>query len=80
MASPKEMKSRIKSVKNTVKITRAMELISTVKMKKAQEKVFSLRPFAREANILLSSLPEEVKFDQKITGNKTLIIAIGSSK
>ncbi len=80
MASPKEIKSRIKSVKNTVKITRAMELISTVKMKKAQEKVFSLRPFAREANILLSSLPEEVKFDQKITGNKTLIIAIGSSK
>lgn len=80
MASPKEIKSRIKSVKNTVKITRAMELISTVKMKKPQEKVFSLRPFAREANILLSSLPEEVKFDQKITGNKTLIIAIGSSK
>lgn len=80
MASPKEIKSRIKSVKNTVKITRAMELISTVKMKKAQEKVLSLRPFAREANILLSSLPEEAKFDQKTTGTKTLIVAIGSSK
>ena len=80
MASPKEIKSRIKSVKNTVKITRAMELISTVKMKKAQEKVFALRPFAREANILLSSLPEEAKFDQKINSNKTLVIAIGSSK
>jgi F-type H+-transporting ATPase subunit gamma len=80
MASPKEIKSRIKSVKNTVKITRAMELISTVKMKKAQEKVFALRPFAREANILLSSLPEEAKFDQKANSNKTLVIAIGSSK
>ena len=80
MASPKEIKSRIKSVKNTVKITRAMELISTVKMKKAQEKVFALRPFAREANILLSSLPEEAKFDQKTNSNKTLVIAIGSIK
>ena len=57
-----------------------MELISTVKMKKAQEKVFALRPFAREANILLSSLPEEAKFDQKTNSNKTLVIAIGSSK
>ena len=43
MASGKEMKSRIKSVKNTGKITKAMELISTVKMKKAQESVVSLR-------------------------------------
>lgn len=46
MASGKEIKSRIKSVKNTGKITKAMELISTVKMKKAQESVLTLRPFA----------------------------------
>jgi F-type H+-transporting ATPase subunit gamma len=46
MPSGKEIKSRIKSVKNTGKITKAMELISTVKMKKAQEAVIWLRPFA----------------------------------
>jgi F-type H+-transporting ATPase subunit gamma len=46
MPSGKEIKSRIKSVKNTGKITKAMELISTVKMKKAQEAVVGLRPFA----------------------------------
>lgn len=46
MASGKEIKSRIKSVKNTGKITKAMELISTVKMKKAQDSVIALRPFA----------------------------------
>lgn len=46
MPSGKEIKSRIKSVKNTGKITKAMELISTVKMKKAQDSVLSLRPFA----------------------------------
>lgn len=37
MANWKEIKRRIKSVKNTAKITKAMELISTVKMKKAQD-------------------------------------------
>lgn len=37
MSGGKEIKSRIKSVTNTKKITRAMELISTVKMKKSQE-------------------------------------------
>ncbi len=41
MASGKEIKARIKSIKNTGKITKAMELISTVKMKKAQESVIS---------------------------------------
>lgn len=58
MASSKEIKARIKSVRNTGKITRAMELISTVKMKKAQERVYALRPFARQANELLARLPE----------------------
>lgn len=37
MANWKEIKRRIKSIKNTAKITKAMELISTVKMKKAQD-------------------------------------------
>lgn len=46
MANGKEIKSRIKSIKNTGKITKAMELISTVKMKKSQDSVLSLRPFA----------------------------------
>lgn len=37
MANAKDIKRRIKSIKNTGKITKAMELISTVKMKKAQD-------------------------------------------
>ena len=43
MAAGKEIKSRIKTVKNTGKITKAMELISTVKMKKAQENVLQFQ-------------------------------------
>jgi F-type H+-transporting ATPase subunit gamma len=56
MASGKEIKARIKSIKNTGKITKAMELISTVKMKKAQESVVSLRPFALAALSILSRI------------------------
>ena len=37
MANSKEIRRRIKSIQNTWKITKAMELISTVKMKKAQD-------------------------------------------
>ncbi len=59
MASGKEIKARIKSIKNTGKITKAMELISTVKMKKAQESVLSLRPFALAALQILSRVSHE---------------------
>ena len=59
MASGKEIKARIKSIKNTGKITKAMELISTVKMKKAQESVISLRPFALAALQILSRVSHE---------------------
>ncbi len=59
MASGKEIKARIKSIKNTGKITKAMELISTVKMKKAQESVISLRPFALAALEILSRVSHE---------------------
>ncbi len=59
MASGKEIKARIKSIKNTGKITKAMELISTVKMKKAQESVLSLRPFALAALDILARVSHE---------------------
>lgn len=59
MASGKEIKARIKSIKNTGKITKAMELISTVKMKKAQESVISLRPFALAALEIVARVSHE---------------------
>ncbi len=63
MSAGKEIKARIKSVKNTGKITKAMELISTVKMKKAQESVLGLRPFALATlNILKNISHDEENF------------------
>ncbi|MDA3922100.1 MAG: F0F1 ATP synthase subunit gamma [Salinisphaera sp.] len=46
MAGGKEVKGKIKSVKNTQKITKAMEMVAASKMRKAQEHVEAARPYA----------------------------------
>ncbi|KAF7767791.1 F0F1 ATP synthase subunit gamma [Pseudoalteromonas citrea] len=46
MASGKEIKSKIGSIKNTQKITSAMEMVAASKMKRAQDRVASSRPYA----------------------------------
>ena len=48
MSNAKEIKRKIWSIKNTGKITKAMELISTVKMKKAQDLALEKKEFVRE--------------------------------
>ena len=47
MAKPRELKRRIRSVQNTRKITRTMELVSTSKLKRAQDRVVGARPYAQ---------------------------------
>lgn len=84
MPSGKEIKTRIKSVKNTGKITKAMELISTVKMKKAQESVLSLRPFALATLSILGkiSTSEDVlgSYTHAPSATRELIILVASQK
>ncbi|MDO4682142.1 MAG: F0F1 ATP synthase subunit gamma [Lautropia sp.] len=46
MASSKEIRNQIKSVKNTQKITKAMEMVSVSKMRKAQDRMKQARPYA----------------------------------
>ncbi len=79
MATGKEIKSRIKSVKNTGKITKAMELISTVKMRKAQESAQGARPFAVGAAELVVALGADEGVSLVTTG-KTLVLLIASNK
>jgi len=47
MAKPRELKRRIRSVQNTRKITKTMELVSTSKLKRAQDRVVGARPYAQ---------------------------------
>jgi len=56
MAKGRELKGRIKSVENTRKITRTMEMVATSKMKRAQERVMAARPFATVLTDVISSL------------------------
>lgn len=56
MAKGRELKGRIKSVENTKKITRTMEMVATSKMKRAQDRVVSARPYASALSEVISSL------------------------
>lgn len=58
MASTKEIKRRIKSIKNTKKITKAMELVAASKMKRAVSQTVSARPYANYSWEVLQSLSE----------------------
>ena len=56
MAKGRELKGRIKSVENTRKITRTMEMVATSKMKRAQDRVVAARPYARALADVISDL------------------------
>lgn len=56
MAKGRELKGRIKSVENTRKITRTMEMVATSKLKRAQDRVFAARPYAEALTEVISSL------------------------
>jgi F-type H+-transporting ATPase subunit gamma len=56
MAKGRELKGRIKSVENTRKITRTMEMVATSKMKRAQDRVVAARPYATALRDVISGL------------------------
>src|SRR5262245_57352797 len=59
MAGLKEIKRRLRSVKNTKKITYAMKLVSAAKLRKAQESVQNAREYTDAINRLLAELIQE---------------------
>ncbi|GHO88992.1 ATP synthase F1 subunit gamma [Dictyobacter formicarum] len=56
MPSTREIRQRIRSVKNTAKITKAMQMVASSKMRRAQERVEQARPFADQIRELVSRL------------------------
>jgi F-type H+-transporting ATPase subunit gamma len=56
MAKGRELKGRIKSVENTRKITRTMEMVATSKMKRAQDRVVAARPYANSLTEVIANL------------------------
>ena len=56
MAAAKEIRGKIKSVENTRKITKAMEMVAASKMRKAQERMRSARPYAEKVRNIAANL------------------------
>ncbi|MBE9136572.1 F0F1 ATP synthase subunit gamma [Nodosilinea sp. LEGE 07088] len=64
MPNLKAIRDRIKSVKNTRKITEAMRLVAAAKVRRAQEQVIATRPFADRLAQVLYGLQSRLKFEE----------------
>ncbi|MEK7549938.1 MAG: ATP synthase F1 subunit gamma [Patescibacteria group bacterium] len=84
MASARDIKSRIKGVKSTGKITRAMEMISAVKVRKAVSSVLAIRPYAEGAVSVLRTLRDAVREDHPLIHErevkKELYVVLSSNR
>jgi F-type H+-transporting ATPase subunit gamma len=85
MASGKELRTKIKSVENTKKITKAMEMISVSKMRKAQERMRTARPYSEKIRNIATHLgqanPEYVHpFMQRNDGKSVGFIVVTTDK
>jgi F-type H+-transporting ATPase subunit gamma len=86
MAKGRELKGRIKSVENTRKITRTLEMVATSKMKRAQDRVHAARPYATSLTEVIASLysPELAErfplLRQPAKVNKAAVILLTSNR
>ena len=60
MPSLLDMRRRIKSVKNTQQITKAMKMVAAAKLKRAQDRVTAARPFAQKMSAVLGNLSSKI--------------------
>lgn len=87
MPTLKEIKGRIASVRSTLKITSAMKLVSSAKLRKAQNAIEAMRPYREKlAGILAAVMPSvpgdvagELLSARQQAGGKVLVIAISSN-
>jgi len=85
MPSTRDIRRRIKSVKNTAQITKAMQLVAAAKMKKAQDQASSGRAYAELMNKILVSLKERAEegvhpYFSEGKGGKSLVVVIATDK
>src|SRR4051812_28076666 len=61
MPSLLDIRRRIRSVKNTQQLTKAMKTVSAAKLRRAQERVFSARPYAEQVKRVLANLTSRIE-------------------
>jgi F-type H+-transporting ATPase subunit gamma len=69
MANVLDLRRRIRSVKNTRQITKAMKMVSAAKLRRAQERALAARPYAKMITSVLESLVRRVDLYDEKTGN-----------
>ncbi len=86
MANLKEIRNRISSVSSTMQITSAMKMVSAAKLKKAQDAITAMRPYADKLTELLQSLSATLdadsgsKYATQREVNNVLVVAITSNR
>ena len=79
MAVGKEIRGKIKSVENTKKITKAMEMVAASKMRKAQDRMRAARPYSEKIRVItanLSQANQEYKHPFLITQNESKTVGV----
>jgi F-type H+-transporting ATPase subunit gamma len=86
MAGLKEIRIRIASVKTTRQVTSAMKIVSAAKLKKAQDAIYQIRPYANKLHGILASLSATLEstddsvYTQQRDPEKVLIVLISSNR
>src|SRR5512145_1777442 len=79
MAGTKEIRLKIKSVQNTRKITKAMEMVAASKMKKAQERMRAGRPYAqRILNIAMHAAAANTEYRHELLSRRETVKRVGA--
>jgi len=86
MASLKEVRNRITSVTSTQQITKAMKMVSAAKLRRAQDAIIQMRPYAAKLKEILENLSENLdssaggEYSKQRPVKKVLIIAVTSNR
>ena len=86
MANLKEVRDRIQSVKNTQQITKAMKMVSAAKLRRAQQAITQLRPYAEKQNAMLGNIlanlggEAEISFGKERSVTNACIVVVTSNR
>ena len=85
MPSLQDLRRKIASVKNTQKITKAMKMVAAAKLKRAQDRILSARPYAHKLRGVVANLGEHASRTShpllhKRDGNKTELLVVTSDR
>ena len=86
MANLKEVRNRIQSVSSTQQITKAMKMVAAAKLRRAQDNIIRMRPYAQRLNTILANLTRNAdddivsEFGVVREARKVLVIAVTSDR